>query len=48
MQTEEDFSQYLRTGTKIEKIPAGKNQVIYSLSDVPCAKKRQTKKGQLS
>ena len=47
MQIEEDFSQYLKTGMKIEKIPAGKNRVIYSLSDVPCAKKRQTKKGQL-
>ena len=31
-----------------EKIRAGKNRVIYSLSDVPYAKKRQTKKGQLS
>ena len=31
-----------------EKIRADKNRVIYSLYDVPCAKKRQTKKGQLS
>ena len=30
------------------KFEWAKNQVIYSLSDVPCAKERQTKKGQLS
>ena len=34
--------------TRTEKNRAGKNRVICSLSDVPCAKKRQTKKGQLS
>jgi hypothetical protein len=37
-----------QVSTETEKIRAGKNRVIYSLSDVPFAKKRQTKRGQLS
>jgi hypothetical protein len=34
--------------SETEKIRAGKNRVIYSLTNVPCANKRRTKKGQLS